>query len=217
MTELIEIVSKYNYPPRLFDFESNKEIIFDSYRNLEGYLRENLMSNDLSSVNNGLSNVLYWGHYRAGYRDVRVERFKAKITNDKLEKFQRLIIKNDYNCLTIKSLGMPEFSGLAFVSKVLMFLDPHKYVTLDKKIMQLSDHKNLKNPLSNIKFGGKDTTIRISQNTHLSYTLWCELCKKIADENFQDKLPVDIERGFFKLVENKDIEIAKRIIREQTN
>ena len=112
---------------------------------------------------------------------------------------------------------MPEFSGLAFISKVLMFLDPHKFVTLDKKIMQLKDDSNFNNPLSNIKFKAPTTSIPINPNTHKYYTLWCILCKKIAEENFQDKLSVDIERGFFKLVENNDIEIAKRIIREHTN
>jgi len=111
---------------------------------------------------------------------------------------------------------MPEFSGLAFISKVLMFLDPSNYVTLDKKIMQLKDENNFNNPITNIAFRVNDTSIRINDNSQFWYLKWCGLCKKIANEFFEDKIAADIERGFFRLVEKGQIEIAKNIIREIT-
>lgn len=39
--------------------------------------------------------------------------------------------------IKIKNFGLPEFSGMSFVSKIRMFLDPEKSATLDRQIMKI--------------------------------------------------------------------------------
>lgn len=214
MEKFIKIVDKYDYPCKGFDFIENTEITFTNYRDLELYIKNLLMSHDKNNIKNGLANVLYWGHYRVGYRDVRVDRFFDKIKSMHLQGFQTLIRSEKLNSIEIKRLGMPEFSGLAFISKVNMFLDPRKYVTLDKKIMQLRDETNSRNPLSNIAFSENDTSIRISENSQFQYHQWCKICKFIANEYFEDKIAADVERGFFKLVENNELNYGRKIIKD---
>ena len=184
MDDLIACVNGYNYPSHVFSFNENVELKFENYRSLEKYILKELESNDPNIIKNGLSNVLYWGHFRAGYRDVRVNKFRSKIKNEQLELFHNHIQNHSYGCQAIKRINMPEFSGLAFISKVLMFLDPSNYVTLDKKIMQLKDENNFNNPITNIAFRVNDTSIRINDNSQFWYLKWCGLCKKIANEFF---------------------------------
>lgn len=215
MKELIEAVNQYDYPATLFDFNKNKEIIFGNYRDLESHMAEQLRSNNLECLKDGLSNVLYWGFYRFGYGNKRVSEFRSLITDEKLIKFKELVQTKKYSCMTIKDIEMPQFSQLAFTSKLLMFIDPINNVTLDSKIMLLKDSNNLKNPITNIKV--YPTSIPITKNNQDNYMLWCKLCRMIASEYFQDKLSVDIERGFFKLVENNQIEDAKQIIRANSS
>ncbi len=216
MKELIEAVNQYDYPAKLFNFSKNEEIEFRNYRDLEFYIGEQLRSNDIVHLKDGLSNVLYWGFYRFGcvYRDARVNKFKQFITDEKLIKFKELVQIKNHSCITIKDVEMPQFSQLAFISKLLMFIDPVNNVTLDSKIMLLKDSGNLKNPITNIKTYKTSIPIKDNQDNCI---LWCKLCKMIASEYFQDKLSVDIERGFFRLVETNQIESAKQIIRANTH
>lgn len=217
MKELIAHLKCYNYPSKLYDFTYNKELEFRDYRCLENHIREFLLSNDEQKVKNGLSNVLYWGHYRAGYRDFRVKRFRDNVTWSQIKSFQS-ISKEEYDCIKIKKIKMPEFSGLAFISKILMFLEPDKYVTLDKKIMKLKDITNSNNPLTKIKFGKKETSIRITIDSQKHYLEWCQLCMLIAKNKPNDNiLAVDIERAFFQLVENGKEKIGQNIIRKFRN
>ena len=51
---------------------------------VECFVRLQLLSQDLGEVRDGLSNVLYWGFYNAGYRDCRVEDFRQRVTLAKL-------------------------------------------------------------------------------------------------------------------------------------
>jgi hypothetical protein len=78
--------------------------------------------------------------------------------------------------------------------------------------MRLRDFKNIDNPLSNIPYKTSDSGIRISPVSQKYYLIWCELCKFIATQMSDNMIPVDIERGFFKLVENDRIEYATQII-----
>jgi hypothetical protein len=203
---------KYDFPCKLFDFEIKSEIEFENYRTLEKYIQKQLLSNDILQVKDGLSNVLFWGYYRIGYKETRLKKFRDNITPFQLQAFKALLKNNMINPINIKKIGMPQFSGFSFISKILMFLNPLQYVVLDKKIMRLRDFKNIDNPLSNIPYKTSDSGIRISPVSQKYYLIWCELCKFIATQMSDNMIPVDIERGFFKLVENDRIEYATQII-----
>lgn len=203
---------KYDFPCRLFDFNSKQEIEFENYRELEKYIQTQLLSSNISQIKDGLSNVLYWGYYRIGYRKIRLKRFRDEITNQQLQAFANLMIVHKAEPISIKKLGMPEFSGLSFISKILMFSDPTKFVVLDKKIMEFNDPEDHDNPLSKIPYSKSDSGIRISQISQKYYYEWCKLCCFIAQQLHDNKIAVDIERGFFKLVEENEIFYEKQII-----
>jgi hypothetical protein len=157
--------------------------------------------------------VLYWGYYRIGYGEIRVKSFREKVTELQLQSFKILLQKNAANAINIKNIGMPQFSGFAFISKILMFLDPTKNVILDKKIMALKDPMNPENPLSKIPYRDKiDTSIRITKVSQECYWKWCELCGFIAKQLDDKRIAVDIERGFFKLVEVGKVDYGRKII-----
>ncbi len=136
--EFQNAISSYNFPAVYKDFdrnishESNMGVVESKINNL-------LLSKDENQVKNGLSNVLYWGYAQVGYRDFRVTRFRDSVTNEKIHKFQNLI-QNKFRAATlkdIKKIKLPEFSGISFVSKILMFLDPENYPVLDLQIARL--------------------------------------------------------------------------------
>ena len=81
---MVEAVSAYDYPPVTYDFVKEQEHRFASVRDLEHFLQSLLLATDADSVRNGLSGVLYWGHYRAGYRDDRVAKFRSAVNDDKI-------------------------------------------------------------------------------------------------------------------------------------
>jgi len=203
---------KYDFPCRLFDFITEHELEFNNYRDLEKYIRELIMSNNILHIKDGLSNVLYWGYYRIRYGEIRIKRFRDNVSNIQLQAFSDIIKTNLVEPINIKKIGMPQFSGFSFISKILMFSDPTKYVTLDKKIMKLSDLKDTNNPLSKIPYTEKDSSIRISQLSQKYYFEWCGLCSFIANQLQGNKIAADIERGFFKIVEENRINYGRRII-----
>lgn len=119
-----EAINEYDFPRKNYDFVKEKEIIYPSMRQLEASIQENLTSGDIILVQNGLSNILYWGYYRTGYRDTRVNNFRSKVDQQQLvyaaKIFQNL---SGTGIRTIKNLKLPEFSNLSFISKIRMFLD----------------------------------------------------------------------------------------------
>jgi len=204
---------KYDFPSRLYNFNDNKEIEFDNYRSLEGYIRNQLHSEHYSQIRDGLSNVLYWGYYRIGYGETRIKIFRDEVTDLQLQSFKKLLQNNAANAINIKNIGMPQFSGFSFISKILMFLDPTKNVVLDKKIMELKDPMNPDNPLSKIPYCvEKDSGIRITKVSQEYYWEWCALCCFIAKQLDDKRIAVDIERGFFKLVEVGKVNYGRQII-----
>ena len=203
---------EYDFPCKLFDFNTEQEIAFENYRKLEKYIQEQLLSTDIFQIKDGLSNVLYWGYYRIGYGKTRLHKFRKNVSNQQLQAFASIIKTNQADPFSIKKLGMPQFSGLSFISKILMFIDPTNYVVLDKKIMELRDPDNPDNPLSRIPYTKRDSGIRISQKSNKCYLEWCELCYFIADKLSDNKIAVDIERNFFKLVEENKIDYGRCII-----
>ena len=95
-------------------------------------------------------------------------------------------------------------------------MNPKRYVTLDKKIMNLKDPFNPDSPLTRIPYSENDTGIRITKTSTKYYLEWCELCSFIAKEINNNKIAVDIERGFFRLVEEEKTNYGREIITSET-
>ena len=89
---------------------------------------------------------------------------------------------------------LPEFSGVAFVSKVLMFLDPSGFVVLDSKIASLREvaTDSLFSDLS------VSTTIQPTKSDDAVYENWCQFCIRVGQE--LGVRAVDVERGIFQVV-----------------
>ena len=174
---------------------------------LEMKIRGQLLSGQLAQVKDGLSNILYWGHFRAGYRDSRVKKFRDKVNDILLKKAAKLfpvIVAN--GIIQIKELKLPQFSNLSFISKVRMFLDPAEYVVLDRSLMRIR-------PLSR-NFKQYPTCIPATKHNASSYDAWALFCRKVSDEVSDDEhlRAVDIERGFFYLIDQGQAAIAEKIL-----
>ncbi|MBI3681400.1 MAG: hypothetical protein HY235_13535 [Acidobacteria bacterium] len=74
--KLVDAINAYDYPPVTYDFVERRERRFSSMSDLDQYLQNLLQASDVQSLKNGLSGILYWGHYRAGFRDHRVRTFR---------------------------------------------------------------------------------------------------------------------------------------------
>ncbi|GAG44048.1 unnamed protein product, partial [marine sediment metagenome] len=165
-------------------------------------------------VKNGLSNVLYWGYYRMGIRDCRVNNFRKKATATQLSEAQRLFGRLEGpSVIQIKKLHLPQFSGLTFISKVRMFLDPSNYVTLDLKLMKLRE-EDQQTIFHDVTLRSNATTIPVTRTKEEFYERWCDLCRRITRENFDgtDVRAVDIERAIFYLVDTNQSELATEIL-----
>jgi hypothetical protein len=113
----------------------------------------------------------------------------------------------------IKNLGLPEFSGLSFVSKVRMFLDPDKSATLDWQIMKI--HERCPTTLLADLVLGKSTQIRITTRNSDVYEIWCRRMGDISRVNFDGRFrAVDVERGLFQLIQCGRVETAAELLND---
>ena len=210
--ELKRAIGAYDYPKVLFDFRARREIAFHSMRDLEDQVRGCLLSQRLDSVKDGLSNILYWGLARVGYREAWIGRFRSQVTDEQLGKAQGVFQTISGTGLQLlKRLGLPQFSHMSFLSKVRMFLDPREYVVLDLKLMKLakSDNPNL---FSGIK--RYPTYVPVTRQNEAVYERWCEACRRLAASCFDGSkvFAADIERGIFQLVQEGRLALAGRIM-----
>lgn len=204
---LLQAIKAYDYPAVTYDFVHHREIGFPTMRELDDYLRSLLHASDAQRVKDGLSGILYWGHYRPGYRDHRVERFRKRVTSDQLEQaiktFNGLV---GGSLRRLHKLGLPEFRYMAFVSKLRTFLDPERYCVLDKKIASLT-------PLAS-RLTFQPTYIPITAQNDRAYEWWVHVCQSHASRlrTRPTMRPVDVERGFFYLVDHSQREIAEQLL-----
>lgn len=204
----MHINNNYNFPCVAFDFILQEKISFESYDMLESYIRAQLLSNDLTMIKDGLSNVLYWGYATSGGRQThRVKTFRAEVKLEQLERFLQLIKNSKIGLLEIKSCGLPQFSNLSFITKILMFLDPEKYVVMDLQLAKLkiffpeSFFQNLV---------VHKTSIPVNKINVLFYETWCQFCQNLAGSLTLEIRAVDVERSIFQMVkENNLAELAK--------
>lgn len=209
---LTQAIQEYSFPSAHFDFDQNAADDKDNIKELEMLINRELTSNDCQRVKDGLSNVLYWGYAQMGIRDTRVSRFRNKVSRVQLADAASLFSKSSLpSLLKIKKICLPEFSGISFVSKIRMFLDPSNSATLDFQIMKMQ--LNCPNSvLSEIQL--RQTQIPITAHNSEKYEKWCETLKDIARRYLgEQSRAVDVERGLFHLIQSGKVQMASEILR----
>ena len=206
-------INEYSFPCVFYDFVKDRQFSFQNMNMVEAYIGKDLKSGDYDSVKNGLSNVLYWGFAQVGYRNIRVGTFRNKVTHCQLYDATVLFENLEGSGLKeIQRIKLPQFSGMSFISKVRMFLDPIAYVILDQQILKINDVSS-NTVLKSIKFGKNEKQIRISKNNISVYQNWCRKCGDISRLIFNGKYrAVDIERGFFTLIQKNQVSLAAEIL-----
>jgi hypothetical protein len=207
-------IERYRFPSDYFDFVRNTPERLENTRAVEVRIWRGLTSADPEELKNGLSNVLYWGYAQMGIRDTRVQRFRSKVNISEINRayvlFQR---STPPSVLEIKKLGLPEFSGLSFVSKIRTFLDPDKSAVLDNQIMKIH-HSCPTTLLANLQIGWS-TQIPITKHNSEVYETWCRTMVKISVGYFDARFrAVDVERGFFQLIQDGSVTAAAQILND---
>ena len=206
-------IEAYNFPCVFYDFQSGFEVSHQTMSPVEQAIRNDLISRNIDCVKNGLSNVLYWGFAQIGYRDTRVNKFRTEVRIGQLHDAATLFQNQEnVDLMEIKSINLPQFSGMSFISKVAMFLDPENHVILDKQILKMNQVP-VPTLLNDIAFAKSETRIRISKKNTQVYSNWCKKCTGISKSYFDGLYrAVDIERGFFTLIQNDNVEKAAKIL-----
>jgi hypothetical protein len=210
---LVDAIMGYNFPCVCYDFLKNCPAPKPNMRSVEEFIRNDLIGGNPASVKNGLSNIIYWGFARVGFRDSRVETFRNQVTQAQLYDAARYFKDpRGVDLIEIKKLRLPQFSGMSFISKIRMFLDPKNFAILDKQILKMNEtpfHTLLKE----IAIGKNETQIRISKRNVRVYTNWCKKCSEISTVYFKGKYRVvDLERGFFTLIQSGKVDFAAEIL-----
>jgi hypothetical protein len=209
--ELQRARDSYTFPAKTYDFRAEGEVVHPTSREVETSISTQLRSERLEDVRDGLSNVLYWGYGTSkGRRKHRVHRFRSEVAERDLSAFSDLVKSlSGPGLVAIHALGLPQFSGASFISKVRMFLDPANYVVLDLKLAQLRTIPGtIIDGLASV-----GTQIRVTPNNELVYERWSEWCRRAALLAFGPGIPaVDAERAVFQLVNQDRRDLAAKII-----
>jgi hypothetical protein len=212
--DLLKSIAAYSYPAKIYDFYTSEGVTLASMQNVEKLIRDCLTSTDQETVKMGLGNVIYWGNVQNGYVLHRFNEFRRRVTNDHALSFVKLMEKRDLNpsSLDIRDLKIPYFSGLSFVSKIKMFLNPNACGVIDLQIMKMK-FVNIDTIISQMNFRSKDTTIRVSQANSDTYEKFCRRLSHIAHDNFDGAVRVvDVERGLFNLIQTGNCAKAAEIL-----
>ena len=166
---LIEAISAYDYPLITYDFVEDRVRQFHDKFEFERFLKNLLVASDMQSINDGLSGVLYWGYCRSPRRAKnRVNRFRDEVSDAQLRTTGELFpILEGTGLMRLKRIGLPQFSNMAFITKLRTFLDPEHYCVLDKKIASLA-------PLAK-RLKRQPTYIPITQDNERIYGWWVVL------------------------------------------
>jgi hypothetical protein len=197
-----QAILAYSFPSVCYDFLTDQEVEAVCMTDIESIIERQLRSAQLTNIKHGLANILYWGYANVGYRWVRVNNFITNVTALQLMDFRALLANNNMpTMLDIKNIRMPEYSGMSFLSKVLMFLNPQNYCILDRQIAKLRSPNSPK-ALNHLSLGPTETQIRISDNNEEVYNSWRYECQQTSEDYFNGNFRVvDIERGFFQLIQ----------------
>ena len=199
----------YSFPAIYYDFASNVEEKAKDMQDLEAIILKMLISPEQQQVKYGLANIIYWGNANADYKKYRTCQFYNNVTAAQLQKFQSTVVNQKmFDLRAIKKIGMPQYSGISFISKILMFLDPQQYCVLDRQIAKLANHSGTK-AIHNLKI---NTQLPVTIHNCKIYDQWCNECQKISNQYYSGKYRVvDIERGFFELIQKKGLSNAQMI------
>ena len=92
-----------------------------------------------------------------------------------------------------------------------MFLNPSDYCVLDQQLAKLRTPGSPK-ILNDLIFRGNETQIRITNHNEAVYNGWRNECAAISQMYFQGIYRVvDIERGFFNLIQRNNLIDAQTI------
>lgn len=209
--DLEKSINSYAFPAVYYDFNVGKRRNVDNMSVLELIIKDLLLSSCLQQVKYGLANIVYWGNANAGYQMYRTNKFMDNVTDAQIRKFQLLVKDDNIPTLEqIKQIKMPQFSGVSFISKVIAFIDPVNYSVLDLLIAKL---RNGKTPISNALYRITVTTqISVTNNNSAVYHAWCKECQRISTQYYDNKYrAVDVERGFFNLIQEGKLTYAQQI------
>lgn len=202
---LIGAIRAYDYPPITYDFSEGRERVFPSMIDLEHFLKDLLLSGDVRLLKDGLSGILFWGYYRVDYRDRRVKTFRDQVCDVHLQNASEIFpTLEGTGLMPLKRISLPQFSKMAFITKLRTFLDPDHYCVLDKKIASLA-------PLA-IRLKREKTYIPITAHNERAYRWWVDSCLALGSRLQIKVRPVDVERGFFQLVNDKQVHLAEKLL-----
>jgi hypothetical protein len=210
ISELEQAIATYAFPAVYFDFGSNIEVRAKDMRVLETAIRQMLVSVNGNGIRDGLANVIYWGWAQnSGIRDVRVRRFRDGVTPEQIDRFRFLIASGAVPTLAnIRAINMPQFSGVSFISKILAFLDPTRYCVLDRGLLKLSSVPG--RALHQLSVPG--TQIKVTPRNERAYDAWRVECAEISALYFGGRYRVvDVERGFFQLLQEGRTPLAQQV------
>ena len=208
---LRKAIIDYDFPKFTFDFQRGAEVRHPTMRTVEAHIREALTSEDPEDVRDGLSNILYWGLHRVGYKSLRIARLREETTPTHFAEARSVFESIRGNGLrSLKKLKLPQFSQMSFITKLRMFLDPRNYVVLDKKLVDMAGTAV---PTLFRDFKRYPTSIPVTAMNESVYGRWCRLCRKVAQHLFADDgYAVDVERGVFHLCGKEQSAVAAQIV-----
>lgn len=210
VTDLGAAIAAYAFPPTYYNFLVSAPVHAANMAAVETAIRDMLVSANPQVAKQGLANVLYWGYAQIGYGPTRVNRFWHGVTAAQIEAYQLLIAAHGVPSLRqLKAIKMPEYSGISFLSKVLMFLDPTNYCVLDLQLAAMRHSHGIR-PLDRLKVHG--TTIGATHHNQAIYNEWRAECMAISNMYFGGiHRAVDIERGFFQMIQAGKVPDAQSI------
>ena len=222
-------VEKYRFPTVTYDFATEHEICHPDMSAVEQYIQERLRARRTKAVKDGLANVLYWGYSCSpGMRGYRVGRFRNKVTEEELKEFIGVTgLARMPGPFDIKRIGLPEFGGMSFATRIIMFLNPESQPVLDMKIAESFSQTSEFPPLQALVFRkradfGKeaDTYIRITRKNERVYEKWASWCRDTAASVNAESgssgnrvRAVDVERAVFALADLRDRTAAWCLLR----
>ena len=217
---LCHAVESYDYPAVTYDFGQldydssgpNLPRVWENHhasmREVEQYIGGLLTSSEPEGIKNGISNVLYWGYAsQPGRQKYWVWKFRNNVKDCTLKSFAKEVQSlSGPGLVSLKQISVPGFSGMSFVSKLRMFLDPTRYPVLDQNLAKAFSQRDSFSPLQLLTFGKAETSIRITENNQEVYGKWASWCRGIAQQTNQvpphpNFRAVDVERAVFQLVD----------------
>jgi len=206
---LLDAAGRYSYPCVVWDFSKRRELELESMRCVESTIREQLTSGDPDAVKHGLADVVYWGFRSQGYYKRRFSDFLTRVSAVHVEMASRLLPEVKGVALRkLKALGLPQFSNMTFLSKLRMFLDPERYVALDKHLanLALARTATMFRDLRTYKKAG----IPCNERNIPVYARWCGVCRRWGQEIGLHA--VDVERGVYTLAKEGPLDLAASIV-----